>query len=64
MKYKTVIKVFNYVDVWFLYIALIYGVSKVYQFMFAVESVWQTSWDNLQVQLGKGEAAETRLMNF
>lgn len=54
MKYKTVIKVFNYVDVWFLYIALIYGVSKVYQFMFDVESVWQTSWDNLQVQLGKG----------
>lgn len=55
MKVKSFIKVFNHVDPLFIYIVVIYGISKVYQFVFDVESVWQTFWGRLQETLGNKE---------
>lgn len=55
MKVKNLTKVFNYIDPLLIYIVLIYGISQVYQYIFDVESVWQTFWGRLQKALGNEE---------
>lgn len=57
MKVNNFFKVFSYIfiDPLLLYIVLTYGLSKIYQYVFDVESVWQTFWDRLQEVLGELE---------
>lgn len=53
MKVKKLIEVFNLIEPMFLYIVVVYGITQVYQFVFDVESVWQTFWDKLREILGR-----------
>lgn len=50
---KKLLKVLNFLDPLLIYVALIYGLSKVYESIFQVESVWQGFWDKLQALLGE-----------
>jgi hypothetical protein len=50
---KNCLKVFKYIDPLFLYIVVIYGLSQIYQWLYDVESVWQTFWEKIQDLLGK-----------
>jgi len=52
MKVKNLIKIFNFIDPLFLYIVAIYGLSRIYQYVFDVNSVWQTFWDKTLEALG------------
>ncbi|CRL03989.1 CLUMA_CG017108, isoform A [Clunio marinus] len=46
---KSVVK---FCDPLFFYIIAIYGISKVYQYGYKTESVWQILWDRIQELLG------------
>jgi hypothetical protein len=50
---KNFLKVFKYIDPLFLYIVVIYGLSQIYQWLYDVESVWQTFWEKIMDLLGK-----------
>lgn len=54
MKVKSVVKVFSYIfiDPLLIYIVAIYGLSRLYQYVFDVESVWQAFWERVQEVLG------------
>ncbi|CRK88576.1 CLUMA_CG002398, isoform A [Clunio marinus] len=50
--WKKLLTCLNYFEPLFLYVALIYGIGRVYQFVFDANSVWQSSWDVLRGYLG------------
>lgn len=50
---KNFKKVFKFIDPLLIYILVVYGLSQFYQWMFEVESVWQTIWERIQKVLGK-----------
>lgn len=52
MKVSNVKKIFNHIDPLFLYIIIAYGISRVYQFVYNEESVWQAFWDKIRLRLG------------
>lgn len=54
MKVKSFAKVFSYIfiDPLLIYIVATYALSRLYQYVFEVESVWQTFWERLQGLLG------------
>lgn len=45
-------------DPLFYYIVAIYGLSRVYQYVYDIESVWQTSWEQIQEILGERKLQE------
>lgn len=53
MASKKFSKVLNFIDPLLIYVVVVYGLTKVCENIFAVESVWQVLWDKLQIVLGK-----------
>lgn len=53
MKVKSLAKALVHLDPLFIYIVMAYGLGRVYQYVYDVESVWQTFWNRLQEALGK-----------
>lgn len=50
---KSIRRVFNHIDPLFMYIPLVYYVSKVYQWSHGdAISVWQTLWNEIQLIFG------------
>lgn len=50
---KKLLKVFKFIDPLLIYIVVIYGLSQIYQWLYDVESVWQTFWEKVLDLLGK-----------
>lgn len=53
MKVKSLKNIFNFIDPLLIYIAVIYGLSRVYQSVFEVGSVWQIFWEKILATLGR-----------
>lgn len=53
MKVKNLAKALVHLDPLFIYIVAAYGLGRVYQHVYDVESVWQTFWNRIQEALGK-----------